>query len=138
MQVSVPASFLNLDLELKSATSLDAFVQHLAGEVFVLINEKVDGLYFLGLEPIIDGSLCSDLEECTRYFLELLNTLPTEMRAVWNNCTSRVFDYGFDGGVESIPLSTTLSTKSLFEIAQLGAEIRITIYPYREQNEGLE
>jgi len=131
MHLSVPTSFLNLDLELKSATSLDAFVQHLAGEVFVLINEKVGGQYFLGLEPIIDGALCSNLENCTRYFIDLLNILPAEMLAVWYNCTSRIFDFGFDGGLESLPLSTMLSTKSLREMAQLGVDMKITIYSFR-------
>lgn len=129
---SSQATFLNLDLELESKFDLTALAEHMAGQVFVLYNGKTDDGFRLDLEPVLDGKLDEDPQACTDHFISLLNTLPKELADLWHSCTSRLFDYGFDGGLESQPIRTTIRASSLAQIAHLGADIQITVYPFRE------
>ncbi|MDR3482148.1 MAG: hypothetical protein P4L91_15720 [Burkholderiaceae bacterium] len=133
MASTEPASFINLDLELESHSNLSALAQHLAGQVFVLFNGETAQGFRLVMEPLIDSALNGNPLACTEHFIALLNSLPKELLDIWKNCTFRVFDYGFEGGIECPPLHTTICTASLLQIANLGADIRITVYPFREE-----
>lgn len=127
------ASFINLDLEIDAEFDLSALADHLKSQVFVLFNGSTDTGFRLALEPLIEGALNSDPLVCTEHFLNLLTTLPADLKALWNSSTSRLFDYGFDGGLECPPLRATLPSNLLLQIAQLGANVQVTIYPYREE-----
>ena len=133
--LSSPAEFLNLDLELTSIVDLNPLVAHFGNNVFVLINEENENGYFLCLEPIIEGTLSDNIENCINHFIQLVSELPNELIEIWNSCTLRVFDFGFDGGLEELPLHTTITAESLNKIVHINAEIRITIYPFRENQE---
>jgi hypothetical protein len=130
-----PASFLNLDLELNSATNLGRLAKHLDASAHILYSGRVAGGYRLCAEPLIDGRLSTSLRACTSYFLELLEGLPDDLAGTLQRCKSRLFDYGFDGGLEAKPLALTIPTTHLSRIARLGIGIRITVYPYREPSD---
>jgi hypothetical protein len=125
------ASFLNLDLELNAAASLSRLAKHLESSSYVLYNGVVKGSYRLCAEPAIDGNLSKSLRACTSHFLDVLETLPNDLAAIFKRCKSRVFDYGFDGGLESKPLSVNISASQLARIVRLGVQVRITVYPHR-------
>ena len=125
------ASFLNLDLELNASTSLSRLAKHLEDSAFILYNGPVNGSYRLCAEPLIRGNLSKSVSACTAHFLDILEALPKDLAALFKHCKSRLFDYGFDGGLESKPLSVNLSTAHLARIADLGVKVRITVYPYR-------
>ena len=127
-----PATLLNLDFELESQFDLSPLAGHLEGKVFILYNGKTDHGYRLDLEPVINGRLNDDPQACTDHFITLINALPKELMDLWSSCTMRLFDYGFDGGLETPPFRAIISTASLSQIAQLGADIQITVYPFRE------
>ena len=129
---SAPATFLNLDLELRSCTDLSPLATYLQAHCFVLYNGEVPGGFLLCLEPLIDGALNQDAQRCTSYFLEVLEQLPPHLKTIWHKCSSRLFDYGFDGGREHPPLGVTLPCDTLKHITQWGIDIQMTIYPYRE------
>src|SRR5262245_39400480 len=103
------ASFLNLDLELIAAASLVRLAKHLEGSAFILYNGRVKGSYRVCAEPIVRGSLSKSPRACTEHFLSVLEALPAELASIFNGCSSRVFDYGFDGGLQSKPLSVKIS-----------------------------
>jgi hypothetical protein len=128
---SIAASFLNLDLELEASTDLAALAESFGGKVYVLYSGEVDGGFRLSIEPVIDGSLSGDPVACTEYFLLLIEGLSSEHKALWRSCKSKTFDYGFDGGLEESPLHTNISPDHLARMANLGLELRITIYPFR-------
>ncbi len=88
----------------------------------------------LAVEPVIGGQLNPDPAACTEHMLGLLEGLPEEPRRLWQSCTSRVFDYGFDGGLEENPMSASLSPAQLRRVADLGLELRMTVYPYRSHD----
>jgi len=126
------ASFLNLDLELNAATNLSRLAKHLERSSVILHNGPVKGSYRLCAEPVIRGNLSKSPRACTAHFLDALETLPKDLVALFSRCKNRVFDYGFDGGLESKPLSVSLSAAHLARIAHLGVQVRITVYPHRQ------
>lgn len=127
----VPATFLNLDLELEAAVDLAPLAACFGAKVFVLYCGKVGDGFRLSVEPVIEGKLGDDPLACTTYFLDLIDGLSTNEKALWKLCTSRTFDYGFDGGLEENPLQTNLELAYLTRIVKLGIQIRITVYPHR-------
>ena len=129
MAPSTAPGFINLDLEIKADIDLTPLADHLTGKAFILFNGRTDTGYRLEMEPLIAGALSGDAHQCTKHFLTILNTLPAGLKALWEAATSRLFDFGFDSGQESTPLITTLPCSLLLQIANLGADIRITLYP---------
>lgn len=129
--LSIAASFLNLDLELEASTDLIAIAKCLGNRVFALYCGEADGRFRLSVEPVIDGALSSDPFACTEYFLCLLEGLSREHGDLWRLCSARTFDYGFDGGLEAKPFHTNIPADHLARMANLGIELRITVYPFR-------
>ena len=129
-----PAIFINLDLEVDAKFDLTPLADFFGKQVFVLFNGSTETGFRLVLEPMIGGALSSDPLACTNHFLALLTGLPAELKALWDASSSRLFDYGFDGGLERPPLRATLPADMLLKIAMLGACVQITVYPYRESS----
>ena len=134
MESSYPAEFINLDLEIKSHADLSALAGHFGKEALVLFNDKIDDLYMLSIEPLVDQAFCNSADQCASHFTKILKSLPQDLRELWDACTSRIFDFGYDGGLETVPLSSDISSSTLAEIAEIGASIRITVYPFRKEN----
>jgi hypothetical protein len=130
-----PASFLNLDLELNSRVNLSRLSEHLDRTTHVLYNGRIKGGYRLSAEPVIRGKVNPSPSACTQRFLDILEKLPTDLAKMFERCKSRVFDYGFDGGLESRSLAVSISNKHLSRIASLGIEIRVTVYPHRKASD---
>ena len=80
---------------------------------------------------IIEGTLNTDPVICTEHFLNLIENLSPGDDALWHSCTSRIFDYGFDGGPEDNPIHIEINAAHLARMAKLGIDFRITVYPYR-------
>jgi hypothetical protein len=129
--MSVPAVFINLDLELESSSDLAPLVKELGHQVFVLFCGQVSEGFRLTVEPLIDGSFNTSASACTEHFLALLEGLSPDGAAILRGCAVRVFDYGFDGGLDANPIHTDLCTSYLARMVALGIDIRITTYPYR-------
>ena len=125
--------FLNLDLDLESTTDLSPLVDYLGERVIVLCNEPVGDHFRLCLEPGGDLSHDFDPSECIDHFATLLNTLPLEIRSLWDSCESKVFDFGFESGLEPFHFSSSLPVSAVRSISSLGGEIKITIYAHQER-----
>lgn len=128
---SVPPSFLNLDLELESFKDMTTLKQELGSQAFVLSFGPTERGYRLALEPVLNGGLSTDASACTDHFLSLLESLTPQAKVELRHCSVRVFDYGFDGGLEANPIRTDLSSIQLGKMAALGLDVRITTYAYR-------
>lgn len=135
---SSPAIFLDVDLELGSAENLDQLKNHLGSAVFVLYCGEDDDGFRLAVEALIDGRLNSDPENCIDHLLKLVEALPSNLQGHWKRCRHRIFDIGFDGGYEAVPLHIDLPTNMLERIANVGGSVRITIYPHRPDNNDRE
>lgn len=126
--------FLNLDVVLKSNSDLGPLVHHLDQKVIVLAHEEFERQFLLVLE-LSDSDSTKDVGWCTRQFLTLIEALPEAERTLWNGCMSRTFSYGFEGGRDFPALDTTITSELLLRIAELGAEIGITVYPCQLNDE---
>jgi hypothetical protein len=125
------ASFLNLDLELNAVASLSGLAKHLERSAYILYNGTFNGSYRLCAEPVISSKLSKSPQSCTAHFLNVLEALPNDLAVSFKRCKSRVFDFGFDGGLEAKPLSVRIPTSQLARIARLGIQVRVTVYPHR-------
>lgn len=100
----------------------------------VLYSGKSGDEFQLTVEPLIGGHSTIGPDACTRELLATLSTLPESLLILFRACHVRVFDYGFDGGIDEKPCSVDLSPLLLTEVAQAGISVRITVYPYRTES----
>lgn len=121
--------FVNLDLVLESNSDFGMLIAHLDQSVFVLHHQQHDQQWLLVLET--NGTESPDPTTCTRQFLALIESFPDAIRRLWDGCTSRTFSYGFKGGRDFPALDTTIPADLLLRMARLGADVGITVYPYR-------
>lgn len=133
-----PAAFLNLDLALEGPESLDPLAEYFSDCAFVLYNGETPDGFLLAAEPLLDGELSQELQACTNHFLGVLDQMPEDLVALFRRCRLRVFDYGFDGGSEAPPLTVALTPEQLARMASWDVEMRVTLYPYREDLRELE
>jgi hypothetical protein len=130
MKMAALSHFLNLDLVLRSNSDLGALVRHLDQRVFVISDQEFEGRFLLVLE-LTGKDSGQDAQWCTQQFLTIIDKFPDAVLDVWRGCTSRTFSYGFEGGRNSPALDTTIAADLLLRIARVGADIGITVYPYR-------
>jgi hypothetical protein len=123
--------FLNLDLVLKSNSDCSALIGYLNQSVFALQHQEHDQQFMLALET--NGTDCNDPGACTQQFLTLIESFPEAARKLWDGCSSRTFSYGFEAGRDFPALDATITADLLLRIARLGADIGITVYPYRTE-----
>jgi hypothetical protein len=126
----VDTSFINVDLELRSSEDLVPLSEHLGPHVMELHCGEMDDGFFLSVESMIDGRLVSDALRCTDDLLALAESLPAELRGLWDRCGSRRFDYGFEGGLEGRPFSLAIDVERLRRMTALGIEVAITVYAF--------
>ena len=120
--------FINLDLVLKSNSELSALAEHLYQRAFVLTHQEHEGQSLLVLA---DKGPAHDAQWCTQQFLAMIDKLPDAPRDIWTNCTSRTFSYGFYGGRDHAALDTIITADLLLEMGRIGADMGLTVYPYR-------
>jgi hypothetical protein len=130
MARTAPAQFINLDLVLKSRSDLGVIVTHFGARAIVLTHRLYDGEWTLVLE--LTEGLSQDPGEYTQKFLTVISDFSDAAWDVWRACASRTFSYGFHGGINSAAIDTTISADLLLQIAQVRADVGISVYPYRQ------
>ena len=131
MSLTTPARFLNLDLVLRSNSDLSPIIRYFGERVIVLTHEEYNGKWILALE-LADELVLEDPASYTEGFLAMMSEFPDDVREFWNACTSRTFSYGFDGGANSAALDATIKAYLLMQMSRFGADIGITVYPFRQ------
>jgi hypothetical protein len=126
--------YRNVDLELESASNLAPLAEYFADRAHVLFSGRVEDSFHLALETLCVG--CTepllptlDADACIQDFIALISQLPPSLRALWDGCSSRVFDVGFDAGTAPMPFRQILTENTLTAVSSVRAAVRITIYP---------
>ncbi len=122
----VPARFINVDLELRSANVLDSLVSVLESKLTVLHHGDVDGDHFASFE--VPGPGPDEPDACCRILLDVLENLSAGARRSLKACDSISFALGFEGG-DSVLSNAAVDGETLRRIANLKASLTITIYP---------
>ncbi len=67
-------------------------------------------------------------DQAVREFITLAKALPPELAAIWRGCDRRTFNIGFAAGTEPHCVEHVLSFETVAAIAEIKAEIAISIY----------
>ena len=125
--VDTEIRYLNTDLDLYSSDDLTALAAGLekCGMAIHHVGED-DGSW----RAHLDLDRCYDTPELTiAAILDVIETLPEALRAIWTGCSRREFNIGFDCGDKPRPFERTLSNALLIRVAAVGAGVGITLYP---------
>jgi hypothetical protein len=108
-------------------------VEYFGEDVLVLYNGEAMGHRRASFE--IPG-LVADADAVINHFCMLAETLPERERAIWNHCSKRVFDIGFESGTHPRAFQSEIRPKTIERVAALGAGIVVTIYSPSPDQEG--
>jgi len=139
--------FINVDLEVWSATDLVALAAALEPKSLVVYAGKVRRRFLVSIEA--KAARLTDPERTIRALLRVIESLPASARRDWNRATARVFNVGFEGG-ELVKLQerpkgsgrwypprggdtamhcgTSLSPELLHAVAKVKGTITTTVY----------
>jgi hypothetical protein len=86
--------------------------------------------YLLSVES---AALTRGPEQTINRLCKAVEALPKEARKLWDGCSARTLDMGFDSGTTGDPrkscFQVELSSSTLIRAAKLGMGITVTIYP---------
>jgi hypothetical protein len=124
-------SYLNTDLDLISADELNALARAFeAGGVEPLhVTLGHDGLWYATFET---DKGHDEPEPNIAAMLAVVESLTEQLRSVWDGCTKREFNIGYDCGAKPWAFNQGLSAALLGRMVAAGASLRVTIYPDRE------
>jgi hypothetical protein len=128
-------SYLNTDLDLVSSNDLTELVKAFeVRDVFSLhVTHDDDGQWYATLETDREHL---EPESNIAEMLGVLECLGDPLRNVWDLCTLREFNIGYNCGAKPWSFNQGLSNALLNRIAAAGASLRITLYPDRDEQEG--
>ena len=119
-----PTTFLNVDLVLAADRPLDLIADFLEKDVSTLFC----GPYPSGFRATFEVNFEPESADAAMgAFCELIESFDEPTQKLWDACTGRELDIGFEAGAAS--LETLIRPQTIARLARLGAGIRITIYP---------
>jgi hypothetical protein len=118
--------YLNTDLEIESTSDLSKIVEHFGDDVLVHHHGEIRGYQHASFS--IAGS-STDADATINLFCELVESLPTEVREIWNACCARVIDVGYECGASPQTFQSQIRASTIKRVAKIGASVAITIYP---------
>ena len=119
-------AFLNVDVDVFSKSPLEPLATALANKLSVQYIGRVGrGLFQLHFAPYQAKSANSAVKR----IVEVIDSLPSPPRRLWNTAQRRVFDAGFQGGRRPHCREFELDQEVVAAVARVGGSMRITIYP---------
>jgi len=120
--------FLNVDLDLRARSGLKKLVQSLEPSAYVLRQTPREASLELNWKPGLT------LEKTIVGLVKLVQSLPPEASTIWNECLGRSFNIGIQAGREPHSREFSISRKAVSLLAEVGAEIVLTVYaPLKEE-----
>ncbi|MEM7313681.1 MAG: hypothetical protein AAF497_11080 [Planctomycetota bacterium] len=124
--------YLNTDLDLVCDVAPALLAAEFEARDFAVnVHSGDDGLFYLICEDDND----TEPEPNIVRLLDAVDALTDGARELWDRCTKREFDVGYDCGDEPWAFNQGLSNDVLRRMADCGATFRITIYPQRPDSD---
>lgn len=120
--------FLNVDLDIRGESGLDELLDAFNPAVIV---PNQDGKNFVSLE--IARAHPQSVDETILVFCNLVQQLPPEVRAVWDNCTMRCMNIGIQAGTKPHSECFHISGKTISLLSAIKAEIAFTVYAAKSE-----
>ena len=124
----MPTEFLNVDLDLESRKSLEPLIRELGDRVHVIYDGPSEEKTHMAALEVYEGD-DNDPDSIINAFCRLIERLSPAAKSVWESCSMRRFDIGFESGVSGHPLCVDLDSETLQRVAGLSASVGVTIYP---------
>ena len=119
--------YLNTDLDLVSNQSLDSLCQEMISQGLCgHVTPGDDGLHYAMFEDHNDDVPEPNIVK----LLDALDNLSQDATNVLRKCSNIEFNIGYDCGDEPWSFNQGISNESLRRMAEHGASLRVTIYPY--------
>ncbi len=122
--------FLNIDLDIESKVDISPIVEEFGDRVSVHRNELYEGQYCASFET---GYMKEN--EIIEEYVSLIEKLSPRSKVIWDNCSKREFDFGYESGETPNNFHSKISAKSVNSLAKVGGSIVITIYPIQAYTE---
>jgi hypothetical protein len=90
------------------------------------VTQYSNGEWFCGFST--GGGNYDEPEPHLAAILTAIEGLDPPSRSAWAGCSRRVFDIGYDCGLEPFAFHQELSAETLARLAAVGAMLRITLY----------
>ena len=129
MSAAENTHFITIDLDLESQDDPAVLIEALRNQVCVLRKDVEGAIHRTSFELTVSGSADALLQD----FIALIRALPPPARTLWDGCTARVFDLGFQAGSEPYSITETISAEVVAALAELGASLAVTIYALRPE-----
>jgi hypothetical protein len=121
--------FLNIDLDLESDEDISDLVTEIGTKLIVMRDHTVSGVHHASFET----TLPTENEIIAEYSSVILRLTETSKR-LWERCSKRCFDFGYDCGDAPNDFRSIISAESVSKIKEMGAEMAITIYPIAHED----
>ena len=127
--------YLNTDLNLVCDVDPTLLVAEFETRDFAIdVRTGDDGLFYVMCEDAHD----TEPEPNISRLLDVVDSLIGPARELWNRCSKRQFDVGYECGNEPWGFNQGLSNDLLRRLADCGSTFRITIYPHRSDSDNRE
>jgi hypothetical protein len=120
--------YLNTDLDIESLHDLSKIVGEFGKDVWILHHGEIRGYQHASFEIAGDAI---DADEAINYFCSLVEHLSREARLIWDECSSRILDVGYESGTSPSSFRSEIKAATIKRVADIGASILVTIYPLK-------
>lgn len=117
--------FLNLDLELVAAFDLAPLLEHFSPATFTLRDSVDGGRRTVWLELDADPG---DTDEAILRYAMLVESLPSGIRRLWDECEDRCLNVGIQSGRAPQASAFRISTDAIAKLVAIAARLEITVY----------
>jgi hypothetical protein len=118
--------FLNVDLDIESASSLRSLEKEFGERVVVLFSGRVNGRHWLRLET---AKFTKSLETTVSDLCGLVEGLSPKGRKLWDRARTKEFNIGLETRFSSHHANRfAMRPSTLRRITKLGANVAVTLY----------
>jgi hypothetical protein len=116
--------FLNVDLDIRARAGLEELLRSMAPSVIVMYQAEQSASVELNESYL-------SLDETIVKFAELIKSLPSQARNIWDQCEERAINIGIQAGNEPHAATFAISSKTVLMLAEAKFEVIITTYAPR-------
>ena len=117
--------FLNIDLELVATFDLAPLLEYFNQTVFKLRDSVDQGRRTVWMELYADPK---DMDDAILRYAMLVESLPKEIRRLWDKCEDRCLNVGIQSGRAPHASAFRISTGAIEKLVAIGARLEITVY----------
>jgi hypothetical protein len=125
MPGSEATQFLNVDLELVATFDLTPLLEHLNSTTFTLRDSVDDGRRTVWMELDPDPK---DTEDAILRYATLVESLPSGLRRLWDDCEDRCLNVGIQSGLSPHASAFQISTDAIGKLVAIASRLEITVY----------